>query len=53
MFVKEIIAVYTENYTKPINTKYTIKYCYVAGTYIYHQALERVLYFTLQSVDNT
>jgi hypothetical protein len=27
---KEIIAVYIESNTKPINTKWTFKYCYVA-----------------------
>jgi hypothetical protein len=41
MLFKEIIAVYTENTTRPINTKYaTTLQVRKAGTYNYHQALK-------------
>jgi hypothetical protein len=35
--IKEIIAVYSENHTEPINTKYSVK---AAGTYNYYSALK-------------
>jgi hypothetical protein len=31
-----IIAVYSENYTESINTKYSFKIVKIAGTYNYH-----------------
>jgi hypothetical protein len=36
MLLKEIILVYSNNYTKPINAKGTVTDCQVAGTYSYH-----------------
>jgi hypothetical protein len=39
MLFKEIIAVYSENHTKPINTKQLL-IVEAGGTYIYHWALK-------------
>jgi hypothetical protein len=36
---KEIIAVYSENHTKPVSTKYNVTHFKIAGTYNYHWAL--------------
>jgi hypothetical protein len=37
MLFKEIIAVYSENYTKPIHTNTQLQIVKIAGTYIYHK----------------
>jgi hypothetical protein len=36
MLFKEIIAVYNENYTEPLNTNYRVNIVMIEGTYIYH-----------------
>jgi hypothetical protein len=36
MLFKEMIAVYSENHTKPINTNTALQIVKVAGTYSYH-----------------
>jgi hypothetical protein len=36
MLFKEIIAVYSDNYTEPINTEYSVTIEKPAGTYSYH-----------------
>jgi hypothetical protein len=40
MLFKEIIAVYIDNNTEPINTKYSIHIVQIAGTYNYNLALK-------------
>jgi hypothetical protein len=40
MLLKEIIAVYPENRTKPLNTNYRLMTVNTAGTYGYHSALK-------------
>jgi hypothetical protein len=40
MLFKEIITVYSENHTKPINTKRSITDFRVDGSYSYHSALK-------------
>jgi hypothetical protein len=37
---KEIIAVYSENHMKPINTKWGLLIAKADGTYAYHSALK-------------
>jgi hypothetical protein len=36
MLFKEVILVYTENHTEPINTNTELLFVKAAGTYIYH-----------------
>jgi hypothetical protein len=38
--LREIIAVYSENHVKPINTKYSITDCQADGSYSYRSALK-------------
>jgi hypothetical protein len=40
MLFKDIIAVYSENHKKPINTNAALLIVIVDGTYSYHLALE-------------
>jgi hypothetical protein len=40
MLFKEIIAVYSEKHTKPINTKCSITDCQSGGSYSYRSALK-------------
>jgi hypothetical protein len=40
MLFKEIIDVYTENNTEPINTKCKVNDCKAGGIYIYHCVLK-------------
>jgi hypothetical protein len=39
MLFKEIIAVWTKDHTKHINTNYRVTYCKSSGTYNYHSTL--------------
>jgi hypothetical protein len=50
MLFKEIITVYTENHTKPINTKYTVN-VKVGGTYSYRWEINGEL--VQESIDET
>jgi hypothetical protein len=36
MLFNEVIAVYDDNHTKPINTNYSVAYFKIAGTYNNH-----------------
>jgi hypothetical protein len=40
MLFKEVIAVYSDNHDKLINTKYSVTYFKAGETYIYHWSLE-------------
>jgi hypothetical protein len=41
MLFKEIIAVYSDNHTKPMNTKYTVTDFKIAGIYIGFKGLKK------------